>query len=83
MRTIEASNQDVFKALFELVKEGEAVKIQGPSSGVVVMPEVEYNEMAKAQRNTEYLAMLERSIKQARNGEVVNKTLEELKAMEQ
>jgi len=56
MRTIEASNQDVFKALFELVKEGEAVKIQGPSSGVVVMPEVEYNEMAKAQRNTEYLA---------------------------
>jgi hypothetical protein len=39
--------------------------------------------MAKTRRNAQYIAMLERSMQQARNGEVVNKTLEYLKAMEQ
>jgi antitoxin YefM len=47
------------------------------------MSENEYNEMAKTRRNAQYIAMLERSMQQARNGEVVNKTLEDLKAMEQ
>ena len=84
MRTIEASDiQGVFKTIFELVKDGEAVKVRGPSSGVVVMSENEYNEMAKTLRNAEYIAMLERSIQQAKNGEVISKTLEELQAMEQ
>jgi antitoxin YefM len=76
-------SQGIFKAVFDLVKEGEAVKVQGPSSRVVVMSENEYNEKAKIRRNAQYIAMLERSMQQARNGEVVNKTLEDLKAMEQ
>lgn len=84
MRTIEASDiQAVFNTIFELVKDGEAVKVQGPTSGVIVMSENEYNEMAKARKNSEYIAMLERSIQQAKDGEVINKTLDELKAMEQ
>ena len=59
MRTIEASDiQGVFKTIFELVKDGEAVKVRGPSSGVVVMSENEYNEIAKTLRNAEYVAML-------------------------
>ena len=84
MRTIEALDvQGVFKTIFELVKDGEAVKVLGPSNRVVVISENEYNEMAKARRNAEYTAMLERSILEARNGEVINKTLEDLKALEQ
>ena len=83
MRTIEISDlQGVFKTVFELVEDGEAVKVQGPSSGIVVMSEDDYHEMAKAQRNAEYISMLGRSIQEARNGEVINKTLDELKALE-
>jgi hypothetical protein len=83
VRTIEASDaQDVFNVIFELVKDGEAVKVQGPSRGVVVMSEEQYDERTKARRNAERLAMLERSMRQAENGEVINKTLDELKAME-
>jgi antitoxin YefM len=83
MRTIEISDlRGVFKTVFELVEDGEAVKVQGPSSGIVVISEDEYHEMAKARRNAGYIAMLGRSIQEARNGEVINKTLDELKALE-
>ncbi len=37
--------------------------------------------MEKAQRNAEYLAMLEQSDRQLREGRVVVKTIEELEAM--
>lgn len=40
-----------------------------------------YEEMAKAKRNAEYLAMLEKSRDEIRRGKVVVKTMEELEAM--
>ena len=83
MRTIEISDiQGVIKTVFELVEDGEAVKVQGPSGGIIVISEDEYHELAKAQRNAEYIAMLGRSILEARNGEVISKTLDDLKALE-
>jgi len=83
MRTIETQDiQGIFKTVFEIVGDGESVRLQGPSGRVIVMSEDEYNAMAKAQRNAEYLAMLHSSIQQVKNGEVITKTLDELKAME-
>ena len=40
-----------------------------------------YEEMARAKRNAEYLAMLEKSRDEIRQGKVVVKSLEELEAM--
>ncbi len=83
MRTIEARDvQGIFKTVIELVKSGEAVKVQAPSDQVIVMSEREYNEITKARKNAEYDAKLDRSIQEARNGEIIFKTLEELKGFE-
>ena len=46
-----------------------------------MLSEREYNELQKAKRNTEYLAMLDQSIAQLERGEVVVKTMEELERM--
>ena len=40
-----------------------------------------YEEMARAKRNAEYLAKLDKADEQIRNGQVVLKTMEELEAM--
>jgi antitoxin YefM len=83
MLTVEAQDmQGVFKMVFDLARNGEAVKVEGPSDKVVVMSESEYDEMAKAKHNAEYIAMLERSKQQIREGKVIFKTIEELRALE-
>ena len=41
------------------------------------------NKAIKRQRNADYLEKLEQSFRQLENGEVVHKSLEELRAMEQ
>ena len=49
--------------------------------GIVAVSEKDYEEMAKAKRNAEYLKKLDRSFAQLDKGEVVHKSLEELRAM--
>lgn len=53
------------------------------ASDTVTISEAEYNELAKAKRNAEYLAKLDRADSQIRNGKVVTKTMDELLAMEE
>lgn len=48
---------------------------------VVIVSEHEYNELQKAKRNAEYLAKLDRSLTQLKNGDVVVKSMEELERM--
>jgi len=40
-----------------------------------------YNELDKARRNAEYLAKLDKSVRQVAEGRVIVKTMEELEAM--
>ena len=47
-----------------------------------MMSEREYNEMMKAKRNAEYLAMLDKSMAEAEVGGFVAKSIEELEAYE-
>lgn len=51
------------------------------SENVVIVSEEEYNNLLKAKRNEEYLKKLDRSFAQLDKGEVVHKSLEELRAM--
>ena len=49
---------------------------------LVDFSEKEYNEMMKAKKNAEYLAMLDKSIAEAEAGGLITKTLDELRAYE-
>ena len=63
--------------------KGETLVISRPKNeNVVMLSEQEYNEMVKAKKNAEYLAMLDRSIEEAEKGGFIVKSLEELEAYE-
>ena len=67
-----ATRQSYGEALAELGEENK---------NVVVISEQEYNELQRAKRNAEYLAKLDRSFAQLKQGEVVIKSMEELERM--
>ena len=52
------------------------------NQNLIVISEAEYRELEKLRRNAEYLAKLERSIQQFKEGKVVVKTMDELLEME-
>lgn len=73
-----------FKDTCDKVYHGENLIIMRPNNqNVVLISENYFAELEKAKRNAEYLEKLDRSVKQLENGEVVHKTMAELRAMEQ
>ncbi|MBR6769879.1 MAG: type II toxin-antitoxin system Phd/YefM family antitoxin [Lachnospiraceae bacterium] len=75
--------RDNFKALCDKVFNGETFIISRPKNeNVVMLSENEYNEMMKAKRNVEYLAMLDKSMAEAEVGGFIVKTVAELEAYE-
>ena len=72
-----------FKSLCDKVFKGETVIISRPKNeNIVMMSESEYNEIIKAKRNEEYLAMLDKSSAEAKAGGFIVKSLEELEEYE-
>ena len=58
---------------------GEVILISRPKNqNVVLLSEAEFNELSRSA----YLAKLERSVEETKQGRTVTKTLEELRAME-
>ena len=75
--------RDNFKALCDKVFKGETLIISRPKNeNIVMISETEYNNMMKAKRNAEYLAMLDKSMAEAESGGFITKTLAELEAYE-
>ncbi len=74
--------RDNFKEWCNKVIGGETLVVSRPKNeNVVIISEKEYNEMAKAKRNEEYLKKLDHSYAQLEQGEVIHKSLDELRAM--
>ncbi len=70
------------KKYFDLAFDGEAVIVpRKENKNVVILSEREYKELEKARNNMAYLAMLDESDRQLKEGRVVVKTMEELEAM--
>lgn len=70
--------RDNFKALCDKVFKGETLIISRPKNeNIVMISETEYNNMMKAKRNAEYLAMLDKSMAEAEAGGFVTKTIDE------
>lgn len=66
----------------KIVVGGETVIISRPKNeNIIMMSEKEYNDLQKAKRNAEYLTMIDRSVAQLENGEVIVKSMEELEKM--
>lgn len=75
--------RDHFKEWCDKISKGETVVISRPrNENIYMINEAEYNALQKAKRNAEYLAMLDESETQLKNGETISFTLDELKAME-
>ena len=71
-----------FKEWCNKVIGGETLIVSRPKNeNVAIVSEKEYNEMAKAKRNEEYLKKLDHSFAQLEQGEVIHKSLDELRAM--
>lgn len=61
------------------VFRGETLIVSRPKNeNIVMMSEAEYNEIMKAKRNAEYLAMLDKSMAEAEAGGFITKTIDEL-----
>lgn len=72
-----------FKNMCDRVFRGETLIISRPKNeNVVMLSETEYNEMMKAKRNAEYLAMLDKSMAEAEAGGFITKTVAELEEYE-
>lgn len=72
-----------FKEWCNKVIGGETLIVSRPKNeNVVIVSEKEYNEMVKAKRNAEYLAMLDESFQQLEEGKTISFSMEELRAME-
>ena len=75
--------RDNFKNLCDKVFNGETLIISRPKNeNVVMLSEREYNEMLKAKRNADYLAMLDKSMSEAEAGGFITKTIAELEIYE-
>ena len=75
--------RDNFKNLCDKVFSGETLIISRPKNeNVVILSERDYNEMVKAKKNADYLAMLDKSMAEAEAGGFVTKTFAELETCE-
>ncbi|MGN0355323.1 MAG: type II toxin-antitoxin system Phd/YefM family antitoxin [Muricoprocola sp.] len=75
--------RDNFKSLCDKVFKGETLIISRPKNeNIVMLSEKEYNNIMKAKRNAEYLAMLDKSMKEAEAGGFITKTMAELEEYE-
>ena len=67
--------RDNFKSLCDKVFNGEVLIISRPKNeNVVMLSQNEYNDMLKAKRNAEYLAMLDKSMNEAKAGGFITKS---------
>ena len=75
--------RDNFKSLCDKVYKGETLIISRPKNeNVVMLSEYEYNEMMKAKKNADYLAMIDKSMAESEAGRFIAKSIEELEAFE-
>ena len=75
--------RDNFKSLCDKVVSGETLVVSRPrNENVVLLSERQYNDIMKAKRNAEYLAMLDKSMAEAEAGGLISKTITDLEAFE-
>lgn len=81
VRSMDVRNN--FKTFCDRVFHGETLIVSRPKNeNIVMLSETEYNEIMKAKRNAEYLATLDKSMKEAENGGFITRSISELESYE-
>lgn len=76
--------RDNFKSFCDRVFQGETIIVsRKKNENIVMLSEKEYNALQKAKRNEEYLAMIDKSLSEAKTGNIIMKSMDELEKMEQ
>lgn len=76
--------RDNFKDICDKAYNGETIIVsRKKNENVVIVSESEYNELIKAKKNADYLAMLDQSIAEAKSGGIITKSIDELGEFEQ
>ena len=71
--------RDNFNKICDKVFTRETLVVSRPKNqNIVMISEAEYNEIMKIKRNAEYLAMLDKSMAEAKAGGFVVKSIDEL-----
>lgn len=75
--------RDDFKNWCDKVFHGETLIVSRPENeNIVMLSESEYNEIMKAKKNADYLAMIDKSMAEAEAGGFIVKTIAELEEYE-
>ncbi|MBR2544924.1 MAG: type II toxin-antitoxin system Phd/YefM family antitoxin [Erysipelotrichaceae bacterium] len=75
--------RDNIKKYFDMAHEGEPIIVPRKNDkNVVIISENDYKEFEKYKRNAEYIAMLEKSMQQAREGGFIETTIKQLESFE-
>lgn len=75
--------RDNIKKYFDMAFHGETIIVpRKENKNVVIVSQAEYEELQNAKRIAEYYTMLDKSFEELKRGEVVVKSLEELRGME-
>ena len=85
MTTVKSMDvRDNFKHFCDAAFVGEVIVVsRRKNENVVIMSEKEYHELAKAKRNSDYMAMVDQSMKEAASGGFkMTVPIEELEAYE-
>ena len=70
------------KKYFDMVFQGEQIIVpRKRNENVIVISEQEYNELQQIKRNVEYMKMINKSMKEAKDGNFIAKSIEELEEM--
>lgn len=76
--------RDNFKSFCDRVFQGETIIVsRKKNENIVMLSEKEYNALQKAKHNEEYLAMIDKSLSEAKTGNVIIKSMDELEKMEE
>lgn len=75
--------RDNIKKYFDMAFHGETIIVpRKENKNVVIVSQTEYEELQNAKRIAEYYAMLDKSFEELKRGDVIVKSLEELRGME-
>ena len=70
------------KRYFDMAYDGEVIIVpRKQNRNIVIISEADYKALTKAKRNEQYVAMLDESDRQYREGKVVVKSLNELETI--
>lgn len=76
--------RDNFKSFYDRVFQGETIIVsRKKNENIVMLSEKEYNALQKAKHNEEYLAMIDKSLSEAKTGNIIIKSIDELEKMEE